>query len=496
MFIEWYFNKSSALFQSMTALLETEKLTDAETVAFAQYLIEIAKATNEYSSPVIEKALCRVAERIGNGLELSQRFESKKVLHVATLLRSYGGHTQLIARWMRFDSHYCNDMAILEVSSEIPDELMKEAQSRGAKIWMCEKQGAIDRALWLRKLASNYEYVVLHVHHPEVVHVLAFGTKLFKRPVLFMNHTDHLFWVGVSVSDAILNMSTRAKSFTAKKRGRDDCFVLPIPLDLTVAPDIEKDRARRQLGIPNDVKILMSCGSFYKYIPISLKKSFFWLILKTLFARKDVVAVIVGVRPSSLIWATLKKLLRDRLLLKGVCDHHELHTMLIAADIYVDSYPISGFTALCEARMNATPIVAIDTGFAYYDSLLDSCVPFDGVEERINLLLSSSTNVDGAALLREHTKIPWVKQLHDVMNRVPKKHEIWEISAPAADLQALDRTLYYHYAGQLMNLSLLWCRIPRMHKLKVMWIFVKNSRYTVVAVLLSMRAMFFKIISL
>ena len=44
----------------------------------------------------------------------------------------------------------------------------------------------------IRKIASGFEKIILHIHSDDLVTFIAFATNDFKRPVLFFNHLDHL----------------------------------------------------------------------------------------------------------------------------------------------------------------------------------------------------------------------------------------------------------------------------------------------------------------
>lgn len=36
--------------------------------------------------------------------------------------------------------------------------------------------------------------------------VVAFGIEKFERPVIFYNHSAHLFWIGKSIADIVLDV--------------------------------------------------------------------------------------------------------------------------------------------------------------------------------------------------------------------------------------------------------------------------------------------------
>ena len=55
--------------------------------------------------------------------------------------------------------------------------------------------------------------VILHVHMYDVLPILAFANGDFNRPVMFYNHADHLFWLGASISDLVVNFRSSSVAF-------------------------------------------------------------------------------------------------------------------------------------------------------------------------------------------------------------------------------------------------------------------------------------------
>ena len=47
--------------------------------------------------------------------------------------------------------------------------------------------------------------------------VVAFGIEKFERPVIFYNHSAHLFWIGKSIADIVLDV-VKDNEITKKQR--------------------------------------------------------------------------------------------------------------------------------------------------------------------------------------------------------------------------------------------------------------------------------------
>jgi len=494
-FIDWYYSRTRVIFYKMLQLLESSKLEPLQKISLIKYLIRVAGATNLYVSPEIECSLCNLADSINVDQSLDAVIQKDKVLHVVTKLKSYGGHSRIVERWIELDTRYKNDVVILDPSSEIPKKLNDLIKSQGAEIIVCSEGDEIVRAGQLRTLASGYNHVVLHVIHVELVHMLAFGTIKFTRPVLFMNHTDHLFWLGSMVSDCILNMSSKAYEFTATRRGRLDGEVLPIPLSVEATDEkLNKSVIRESLGLPQKLKVIFSCGHFYKYFPASINNSFQRILIDILRRNKNVLIVVVGVRPNSVVWRLLKFYFSDRLLLIPSCSHLELNRLLSVADVYLDSYPISGFTALCEAVSKDIPIVPIDTGFAYFDSLCSDLVKQNLVVDKVESMLFHSQKIDGKQRLLSHFDEAWIKKMHAVINNMASKHRLYKIRSCSHDVHDLDKTFYYQSAGQVVSLKFIKSSIPWGVKVKLVLLLLSHPVFLSISMILRCKSLFYKVI--
>ena len=86
--------------------------------------------------------------------------------------------------------------------------------------------------------------IILHIHCEDVIPVLAFADESGLPPVLFLNHADHLFWLGTSVADLVLNLRDAATDITISRRGveADRNFLLPT---IVAADDADCNRAPR-----------------------------------------------------------------------------------------------------------------------------------------------------------------------------------------------------------------------------------------------------------
>lgn len=73
--------------------------------------------------------------------------------------------------------------------------------------------------------------VVLHIHPHDPVAPLAFGVA-GASPVIFLNHADHAFTIGMSATDLIADLREAGQKLGRERRNVTQSCLLPIPLNL------------------------------------------------------------------------------------------------------------------------------------------------------------------------------------------------------------------------------------------------------------------------
>ena len=142
------------------------------------------------------------------------------------------------------------------------------------------------------------------------VSVIAFGTEKFKRPVLLFNHADHMFWIGQSVADIVIDFRKNA-SISKTRRNLSCTFKLPIPSDF-------KDNvfkpflfARRNLQLDEKKKIIITSGSSFKYRPFG--KFQYFDVLDFILEKSDADLYVIGVGSKEKEWQELCGKYKNRL---------------------------------------------------------------------------------------------------------------------------------------------------------------------------------------
>lgn len=425
-------------------------------VLLAKKAIDIAlhTGTGYYSSSVIENVFLKLAQ---NNIadNITADFEKNSFVHVFTETAAHGGHTRVVERWIEASDDSQKHSLIItgrQTINDIPNRLKSAVENKnGEIIFFDEWKSELEKAIELRKIASKYEFVILHIHMHDVLPIIAFGNEQFKRPVIFYNHADHLFWVGASISDKIADLREFGIDITKNKRGIDDSYNLGIPVDVKDISFISKKEAREKTNLPLDKKIIFTCGSAFKYKPLA-NMDFLDSVMPIL--EKDSNTILVGVGPTIEeleSWSELSKKFQGRIYALGLMPHDKLYTYIQAADVVLDSFPMSGGTALIDAVTVNRPVVTRKNPVGQFDYILKTsafCNDAAETTKKIETLLydelkaQENINEIKEQLKKENSIENWAKKLPLLYKSVSKEHAIRSFKEKAAEVDDLD---VYHY---------------------------------------------------
>lgn len=285
--------------------------------------------------------------------------DSTRVLHVATRVLATGGHTRLLVNWIRQDRARRHSLVIVDQpDSEVPSFVRDTVEAAGGSVVVLGRPrgNMVDAAVTLRRLAETAaDAVLLHIHQFDAVPLLAFASA-GGPPVALVNHSDHTFWLGSCVADVVVPFRPFGERLGARRSVARQSLV-PIPLAIR-PPEISRDEARRQLGLGTDDVALLTIGARYKYEPTD-SHDFFARMVSVLEASPRAQLYVVGITADELPASAAG--LRDsaRAHFVGVVADPALYQM--AADIYLEGFPLGSQTALLESiAMGAAPVLMHD----------------------------------------------------------------------------------------------------------------------------------------
>lgn len=427
-------NQSRYIFEKLLKFLSKNKNLD-EKLVLAKQALTFATYNNcgYFESNILENFYCDLAKTIDNKAKFSE-FEKNNILHVMTLSYKVGGHTRVVEKWINLAPCYQkHSVVLLNQEGEIPQKLKDNIKNKNGELYVFNHDEDIfQKAIKLRELASKFEYVVLHIHMDDPTALVAFGSEEFKRPILFFNHADHLFWVGKSISDIILDFRT-IKSITKTRRNIKNPYFLGIPPE-TEAKYIEtydKNEARKKLNLPLDKKIILTVGSNFKYTPFK-NKSFIDYVTKILEKEKDAILYAIGPSLNDEMWKIANEKTNGRIIPLGTINYGEEYFNYIkSSDLILDSWPMCGGTVIMDAISLAKPILSFDNEIGQLDYILKSksfVKDEDELTQKAILILNNSNIANEYVFdlknnyIKENDPKLWQERLKKLEEIIPCKH--------------------------------------------------------------------------
>lgn len=320
------------------------------------------KHSGLFVSPELEEVLITIGQQaiIATPSRIVPSKMPKHVLHVATAVRGIGGLTRMIWRWITQDRERIHSLVLTRQDAAKIPEALKEAiaQSQG-KIYVLNERfndfNLIAQAQWLREIAATVDLVILHIYNFDVVPLLAFANRNQTPPILFLDHADHLFWLGASISDLIISLRQSGFDLAQQRRGIDPkrTVLLPIIIDPPQRV-LSRIEAKRQLGFPEDSVLLLSIARAIKYKTLD-GISFADAHVSVLRENPQAFLVVVGAGDHE-DWSRAIEQTQGRIIVYP--EREDTAIFHQAADIYVDSFPFVSTTSLLEAGSYGVPLVS------------------------------------------------------------------------------------------------------------------------------------------
>lgn len=423
-------------FETMLTMIET---TDdiKEKLEIAEFALHYATYNNTgyFTSSVLEKVFTDYAKSLKINLS-GIKHKPNSFLHILTEGYGTGGHTRVVERWIEnapiTQSH---SVVILKHNGAILETLAKNiANKNGEFIIFDTSLNLKDRALKLRKLTMGYEYIILHTHMDDATAVVAFGTEDFTRPVLFYNHASHLFWIGKSITDLLLDL-WHDDGITRKRRKIFNTYFLGIPSKKIQLIDANKTASRKKLNLPLDKKIIITAGSAFKFKPIDDENLLD--VIKQIIDDKCV-CYAIGIPQNDKAWSKAKEKSGDKIVPLGMINFDSGYMDYIkSADLYLDSYPFPGGTASIDAISVGVPTLSLKTALPQLDYLQNTsgyCLSkYEFIEKAKNILTNQVfsrkiSDEEKQSLIKYQSIEAWNEKIENLLKIAPKTHKVQDLS--------------------------------------------------------------------
>ncbi len=401
----------------------------------------VFKNTGYFSCSKLEKFYFSIAETLET-VQIKD-FAKNTVLHVMSQASKTGGHTRIVEKWIEYaDNQESHSVVIInQQKEENLTRLHTAIKQKNGQLISIKENDILKKASELRKLASGYEYIVLHIHMNDPISLIAFGTQKFERPIIFFNHADHVFWTGVGISDLTAELSANRTELSIDFRKVNKIITLSVPIDAN-SKITDKETARKKLGIDKYKHIIMTCGSSTKYT--YLKEYNYTDIFKNfLQTRKD--SAIIAIGPKTKEWKQIKKQYKDRLiLLKSVDYEKDYFDYIAAADLLIDSFPMSGGTVMVDAINTKTPVLSLENPIGQFDYLVKSqayCKDKKELEKKLYMILDNEDYKISILeeltqnLYKECSQEAFIEKVKELKKALPAKHKIYDFEESCADIK-------------------------------------------------------------
>ena len=399
--IQQNFQEFRSLVAQAKDYLESGEYTMAAVYAEMAAAYAIGKHCGLFASPELERILVEIGQKAlkrsaypSKSLSLSRTH--RNVLHVATSTGVIGGHSRMMWRWIQQDTGSSHSVVLTrQAPAKIPKALREAVINSKGKIYVLNEgfDDLISCSQRLREIASGADLVVLHLFGQDVIPMIAFANKEQSPPILYLNHLDHLFWLGAGISDIVINLRESAMSLSHIRRGIevDRNILLPITLRPTQRI-LSRAEAKQKIGIAEDSILLLSIARSVKYKTID-EITFADAHIQVLAKYKQAILVVIGPANGDEDWSVAIQKTQGRI--RVLAETEDTAVFYQAADIYVDSFPFTSITSLLEAGSYGVPLVSQYP----YHSNSDACkiLGSDAPGLTDNMLLAGDLN--------EYTKI-------------------------------------------------------------------------------------------
>lgn len=307
------------------------------------------------ASPQLEQSLAKVSSTVPSPPHRPTK--RGLVVHVLTQAQWSGGHTRLAWRWIEADRRPASVVLTEQGWQPIPTPLLAATGAAGGVVVdLGARPGSlIERARRLRVALASADIIVLHVHPFEVVALLALAEWPDRPPVVFMNHADHVFWLGSTTSDAVAHFRQTGATTSRAYRGIAESRSAMLPLPVVVPESTNRRQTvRARLGVADEDVLVLSAAAPYKFEPLG-GLDYLEVAFAAVRAHPRLRVIIVG-PDSDGRWRRASDACDGRI--RAVGRRPDLPDYFAAADIYLDSMPVASITSLLEAGLHGLPLVA------------------------------------------------------------------------------------------------------------------------------------------
>lgn len=298
--------------------------------------------------------------KISNNLNFKKYQESNRILLYCTSTRDFGALVQ------QYLYNLPNVTLIVheQVSEHENFEILNYLKSKQIEFYVLEKKGSFkDKFKSIDYLIQKVKPRKIFLHlDPNDVFAATYFIKL-KKLTYFINHGDHVFWIGRNSFENIIEFRNYGYWFSKNIRKLKNINYYIIPF----YPIISESKFKSNLNFNKDHIIGVSGGNLYKYNQ-DPDLTFFKTIIRLLKKNKNFFFILCGKGNSKRIEKLVEKEnIGERFKIYGF--RKDFSQIIKKSDIYFNSYPVGGGLAQLYALYNEVPVVSVIDNVRNGDSL-------------------------------------------------------------------------------------------------------------------------------
>lgn len=392
-----------------------------------------------YSAARLEAMLRQIAGKLPAppaAVPVTPAKGKRRILHVLSQGYAAGSHTRTLERWIRADAASVHSVIVTINSATNPPWLAAAVLQSGGWYYPLDscRCSLLQRAALLRDTAYRQaDLVILHIHPHDPIAPAAFGIA-GGPPVLFVNHADQAFSIGVSSADLVIDHRPAGLRLTqARRQAAASCY---LPLPIPVLPK-KRQTVRQVLQIGQEQLVMLTIALDYQLTACGEYN--FSQLLGDLSARYPAALFLVAGPAAGGGLEQLAAASNGRIRLLPVNDDPLVYYG--AADIYLDSLPFGATAETLTAAGLGIPVVGLEMELA--PQLASDITPaikthFPDRQELFAAIDELAADAGRrhqqgsrlqAALLRDG----WAGQLQDLYARIPAVHRLQPIADEQPD---------------------------------------------------------------
>lgn len=336
------------------------------------------------------------------------------------------------------------------------------------------KKKYTERIKELIKLLNDVspDYIVLFIDPDDVIAVSAISALEGNHQIIYVNHSDHAFWLGQNFIDTLACFRKEGAIYAKHYRNIDNSCVIPISTNIKP----EKMFSREDFDIDKDSTISISVGTFPKVLG-DKNPNYFHTITGLLKQFPNHYHFFITNPPDK---NELEKYLPDRPSIRKrfIIDgpFSNLSPYYEIADFLIETFPITGYTVQVEAMASKLPIVAYKNKSPLFSSAGNiSSYPFIASTENEIIKFSAKLIKDtelraeiGNRLhdyyLKELTTKETYSLLKDMINNKPQDLNLENSTINPCDIE---------------DIKMFTCRNFRLYKHLILQSILKKSSFSV-----------------